>query len=312
VATASNKPPLARSAREFLTGVQLPAPPKHGPNPNKDYALLLHAMLWHAREVTEDAEFVKCSPSLRQLADLMFCSVRTVQRTLQKLISLRFVASQRRGDGLSSNFTIHKKPYSDTTTVVHSESTFRHDNSQVQSGQLRPSDTTTRISDTTTQGSDTTTVVHLRGKASGVDLQGRSPSGVKPQERSTEAKSKPDLRSTSVEDQTQQQKQNELFHSQECETLAKLLSENLGVASKDVWSVRSAIAMAGAIEEVSLPAASERVQIDALKAKADGKTLDFAYFQIWSAGVRDKCKAAIAWKRPRRTSKPEGDQQCRA
>jgi len=95
--TDPKRPPLAKAAREFLMGVQLPPPPKHGPNPNKDYALLLHAMLWHAREVKEDAQYVKCSPSLKQLAALMFCSVRTVQCVMQQLISIGIVEIYRRG-----------------------------------------------------------------------------------------------------------------------------------------------------------------------------------------------------------------------
>jgi hypothetical protein len=248
------KPPLAKAAREFLAGVQLPPPPKHGPNPNTDSALLLHAMMWHAREVRADAKFVKCSPSLKQLAKLMFCSVRTVQRVMQALHSIGIITSQRRGDGLSNHFIVYQKPHSDTTTVVHSEMGFRHVNSVVQTGQLGRSDTTTRISDTTTPVSDATTVVHLRGRSSGVDLQGRSPSGVDLQGQGAESKSKPPLCSSSKD-----QDQKQLQVSAECLRLTGFLVDEFNIPNS-TWPLMKAMAATAVMRGISLEQAQKHIR----------------------------------------------------
>src|ERR1039458_4309803 len=61
------KPPLVKAAREFIVGIQL-VRQRIG---NKGIALLVHALLSHAKGICAGAEEVTCSPSEQQLADLM-------------------------------------------------------------------------------------------------------------------------------------------------------------------------------------------------------------------------------------------------
>jgi hypothetical protein len=174
-----SKPPLAKAAREFLIGIQLPVA-KRGPNRNKDFALVLNAMFWHASGIEDDSEIVTCSPSLEQIAELAHCSARDVQRALSGLISLGIVERKRRGDGLSSIYTVRKKPKSDTTTVVHSENAFRYDNSIFRSDNLGVQ--TRQFGDQTRQQLSTSGVDLQDSKeSSGVNLQGASAPQSQPQ-----------------------------------------------------------------------------------------------------------------------------------
>ena len=150
------KPPLVKAAREFIVGIQL-VRQRIG---NKGIALLVHALLSHAKGICAGAEEVTCSPSEQQLADLMWCSPRDVRRAISRARAAGILTIKRRGDGMSSVFTVHRKPISDRTTVGHSETEFRPDNSPPQTGQLSGSDRTTLISDRTTLVSDRTTVGH--------------------------------------------------------------------------------------------------------------------------------------------------------
>jgi hypothetical protein len=101
-------PPMAKASREFLTGMQFP--PSNHSDMNIKLAALFGAMLLHCSGLNEDAETATCSPSQRQLADILHCSIKAVERLMQKARSLDFLTSQRRGDGLSSVYTIHKHP----------------------------------------------------------------------------------------------------------------------------------------------------------------------------------------------------------
>jgi DNA-binding transcriptional MocR family regulator len=168
------RPPLTRSLQKFLCGIQLPPAPKKGPNPNKDYALLLNALAWHASGVTENAESITCSPSMRQVAEIMHCSTRTVQRSMHELQSLGFIRIRRRGNHLANIFTVYQTVRrSDTTTVVqskrnnrHDNSRFRPDNSAVQTRQLE--------SQTRQQLSSSGVDLQDSKRISGVVLQGQA------------------------------------------------------------------------------------------------------------------------------------------
>jgi hypothetical protein len=165
------KPPMAKASREFLVAMQFPPAPKHGPNPNIKLAALFGAMMFHCSGVKENAETVTCSPSQRQIADLLHSSIKAVERLMQKAQSIGLLTSRRRGDGLSSVYTIHKAPQTrqllseqQTRQLLTGLKSSRPDNSQ-------GSDQTTLDSDQTTLDSDPTTVVVLRGNASGLSQE---------------------------------------------------------------------------------------------------------------------------------------------
>jgi hypothetical protein len=157
--SAKQRPPLMKAARQFLRGIELPTPPKHGPNPNADLGHLFAAMMFHVSGLKDDATTATCSPSTSELAAIMFCSKRHVERRMKTAVDAGYITKQRRGNSLSNVYTIHQHPegmrqllthHPDTTTVVASESqsdattpAVRCDNSPEGMRQLGPSDATT-------------------------------------------------------------------------------------------------------------------------------------------------------------------------
>jgi DNA-binding transcriptional regulator YhcF (GntR family) len=156
--TSKKNPPMAKAIRAFVTDMQFPPAPKHGPNPNSDFAALIVAMLLHCNGLKEDAGEVTCSPSLQQLAELRHCSPNTIKRQMRRLRDFGTVTSQRRGDGLSSVYTLHKTPVQTDQQLSHqqpdqqlshlklsdgSTRDFRRINSPIQTDQLDRSDGST-------------------------------------------------------------------------------------------------------------------------------------------------------------------------
>jgi hypothetical protein len=153
------KPPLMKAARQFLRGIELPTPTKHGPNPNADLGHLFAAMMFHVSGLKDGATSATCSPSTSELAAIMFCSKRHVERRMKKAVDAGYITKKRRGNSLSNVYTIHQHPegmrqllthHPDTTTVDASENqsdattpAVRCDNSPEGMRQLGPSDATT-------------------------------------------------------------------------------------------------------------------------------------------------------------------------
>jgi hypothetical protein len=330
------KPPLVKAAREFIVGIQL-VRQRIG---NKGIALLVHALLSHAKGICAGAEEVTCSPSEQQLADLMWCSPRDVRRAISRARAAGILTIKRRGDGMSSVFTVHRKPISDRTTVGHSETEFRPDNSPPQTGQLsgsdrttlisdrttlvsdrttvghsetefRPdnsppqtgqlsgSDRTTLISDRTTLVSDRTTVGHLRGKASGFDPQGRSPSGVELQAQSTESKAnslspasqenqKPKSKSRALNEEAQ--RYEKLKNSPEVTRASTLLCASMGLTG--VGDANRAVATQAIAHVVAQSAdcsvadAVSVIESKVAKDKAAGVRMDIEYLLLQVTKVR--------------------------
>lgn len=103
-------PPMVKAIREFVDAMEFPPPPEHGPNRNIELASIALAMLMHASGLKEDADTATCTPSQSQIAQLLHCSISTVERMIRRLRNLGFVTSARRGDGQSNSFTIYKTP----------------------------------------------------------------------------------------------------------------------------------------------------------------------------------------------------------
>jgi hypothetical protein len=288
------KPPLVKAAREFIVGAgKNLVRKKIG---NKDLALLSHALLAHAKGISDGAEEVTSSPSEQQLADLMWCSPRDVRRAILRAKKSHMLTIKRRGDGMSSLFTLHRKPISDRTAVGHSDTEVRPDNSPRQTGQTSVSERTKPVSDRTTFVSDRTTVGHLRGEASGVDLQGQSPSGVDLQVQSAEPKSKTAPCPSSSEDQNQKPKRKltdgqlryaEVQGSREITEPAKWLSELFGLAGNAVVVARQVIAQVVTKNDCSIADAISAIENRIARDKASGLSkMDFSYLVLQIAKLR--------------------------
>jgi hypothetical protein len=200
---------------------------------------------------------------------------------------------------MSSVFTVHRKPISDRTTVGHSETEFRPDNSPPQTGQLSGSDRTTLISDRTTLVSDRTTVGHLRGKASGFDPQGRSPSGVELQAQSTESKAnslspasqenqKPKSKSRALNEEAQ--RYEKLKNSPEVTRASTLLCASMGLTG--VGDANRAVATQAIAHVVAQSAdcsvadAVSVIESKVAKDKAAGVRMDIEYLLLQVTKVR--------------------------
>jgi hypothetical protein len=159
---AKKLPPMVKSIREFVDAMEFP-PHERGPNRNIELAALVLAMLMHASGLKEGAETAACSPAQSQIAQLLHCSPSTVKRMMKRLRDLGFMTSVRRGDGLSSTITIHKKPQpvqpdqqlshqqpdqrlSHLNKSSQTNSAIRQVNSEIQTGQLEGSDRSTPAS----------------------------------------------------------------------------------------------------------------------------------------------------------------------
>jgi hypothetical protein len=164
-------PPMAKASREFLTGLELP--PSNHSDMNIKLAALFGAMLLHCSGLKEDAETATCSPSQRQIADILHCSIKAVERLMQKARSLDFMTSQRRGDGLSSVYTIHKHPVQ-TRQLVTGQQTrqlvTRLKDSDPTRRRFRPD--TLAVQTRQDSGSDPTTSVVLRDTPQEKNTQG--------------------------------------------------------------------------------------------------------------------------------------------
>jgi hypothetical protein len=140
------KPPMAKAIREFVTGMHFP--PAGNSDANYKSAALIVVALQHSTGITEGATTVTCTPSYAQLADILHCTVKTIQRQMDRLIRLGFVTSKRRGY-VSNEFTIYQTPQVQPGQQVSSHKTgqqvsslnrtprpSRQDNKPVQPGHL--------------------------------------------------------------------------------------------------------------------------------------------------------------------------------
>jgi hypothetical protein len=103
----TKKPPMAKAIREFVAGIKFP--PAKNSDANYKSAALILAMLQHGKGLIEGAGEATCSPSYSQVADILHCTVKTIQRQTEKLIRLGLVVSRRRGHA-SNQFTIYQTP----------------------------------------------------------------------------------------------------------------------------------------------------------------------------------------------------------
>jgi hypothetical protein len=105
---AKKKPPLTKAAREFLASVQLP--PSNRSDRNIKISGLFGVMLLYAFGLKENAQTAACTPAKKQIARLLHCSISAVENLMDVAQDIGSLTSQRRGDGLSSIYTIHKTP----------------------------------------------------------------------------------------------------------------------------------------------------------------------------------------------------------
>jgi len=101
-----NNPPLAKAAREFLAGMELPAVDQRS-DENFKLCGLISVMLMFATGLKEGADRAICSPSQSQLAELMHCSRPTIERMMRKLRKAGVLSKLNRGR-TSCIYTIHK------------------------------------------------------------------------------------------------------------------------------------------------------------------------------------------------------------
>jgi hypothetical protein len=107
------RPPMMKAARKFLAGLQLPDPPKHGPNSNADISAFLSTMLLFASGLKEDSATATCDPSIAQLSEVLHCSTSTVKRKIAEAEAAGILSSRFRGSHLSSLYTIRQTPQTD-------------------------------------------------------------------------------------------------------------------------------------------------------------------------------------------------------
>jgi hypothetical protein len=132
------KPPMVKAIREFITAMEFPPLKNENSEANMKLAAVVLAALMHCN-VPEDAKTVTGTPSLAQIAAILRCSPRTIQRRLVKMKEAGMLTTERRGT-LSSSFTFYRD-----------RQTGQQLSPQETGQQLSPDDTTTKPLDTTTQ-----------------------------------------------------------------------------------------------------------------------------------------------------------------
>jgi hypothetical protein len=169
-------PPMAKAAREFLAGVQLP--PSNHTDTNIKLAALFGAMLFHCSSIQNDAEAVTCSPSQRQIAELLHCSIPAVERLMRKARGLGFLTKRSRGT-MSCVYTIYKAPQQ-THQLVMAQTTHQQVMAQDTARPITSAPLTHHLGtvDPSLPPVDPSTSVRLRGKASGILSQEKNPQGM--------------------------------------------------------------------------------------------------------------------------------------
>ena len=133
---------MAKAIREFVAAMKF-SPTKKGPNPNIELAGLVLAMLQHCHGLQSGATVATCSPSYAQLAELLHCGEKTIQRLISRLVNDGLITTQRRGHN-SNSFTIHQTGQQLSTQQTGQQLSTRNrtthqtrpDNSTIQTGQL--------------------------------------------------------------------------------------------------------------------------------------------------------------------------------
>lgn len=118
------RPPMVKAIRDFIAAMEFPPQPKHGPNPNITLAGVVLAAL-SCCNIEADAQAVEGSFALQQVADILHCSTRHVERVMRDLKEFGTLTTERRGN-LSSLYTFYRSrairqqlsEQSDPTTVV--------------------------------------------------------------------------------------------------------------------------------------------------------------------------------------------------
>jgi hypothetical protein len=167
---STTRKPMAAAIRTFVTGMQFPPAPKHGPNPNTDLATFTITMLQFALGITEGCTDASVSPAVSQVAEVIHGSDRTVKRRLKALRELGLLTVRERGH-FSTEYTFHQTPVAGTTVDLAAAGTTVGTAKKPQRGQLPLSAGTTSGPAGTTRVPAGTTVVPLWGKASGSSLE---------------------------------------------------------------------------------------------------------------------------------------------
>jgi len=269
------KTPLTRPLQKFLAGIQLPPIPKRcRHNPNMYRSLLLNAMAWHAPTIVENSGSITCAPSLKQLAQLMHCSTRTVQRIIDEVRAMGFISIKRRGNHLANIFTIYQTPHlSDTTVSVHSEPNKgrdtqrnRHDTPAAQTGH-------------------SATQTRQLVSPSGVDLQeSKDSSGEDLQGRSAEATSKAKAPFLKDSQSQNQRPQHRVRNDAELLIFALRLRKSFDGTGLDyLYSTYDAIGDKSKAAGLSYEQACEELREEALRDQGKGVVIDGQYFASISA-----------------------------
>ena len=121
---------MAQAVREFVTGMTFPPESeKGGHSSNTLFAGVILALLSHARNLRLGDVEVTVDPALRQIADLLHCSPRTVRRHIEALQGHGMVYRTVRKGHSSNLYTIikHSRKHPRPDKHVPSPNTERED-----------------------------------------------------------------------------------------------------------------------------------------------------------------------------------------